>query len=297
MHSNRYEPRIRSVYCFASLYNIRCYRWQSIAYFLFMLLLSPEMDRRGWFCSDGSIRANLDWDVFCNIEVALPAIEIQRKYVAIYEAMLANQRSYERGLDDLRLTCQATIERMRDRYPLHPIGDFIETINEKNIDGLLTLEQGVNIEKRFITPQRSNSNLRGRKIVRKGQFAYCTQLNNENVAIAYRREDDCVVSAVYEVFEIVRPDELVPGYLELWLIRPEFGRYVYWASVGSAYEFLSFESIANYEIPIPPIAIQQSVADIYSCFRRREEIVRALKEKLKDICPVLVRGSIEEASR
>ena len=265
--------------------------------YLAMFFNSCERDRYFWFHTDASVRDGMSWNDFCECAVYLPSISIQRKYSAIYEALLSNHRSYKHGLDDLRLTCQATIEQLHDRYPLHPIGNFIKTINEKNIDGLITLEQGVNIEKRFITPQRSNSNLRGRKIVRKGQFAYCTQLNNENVAIAYRRESDCVVSSVYEVFEIARPDELVPGYLELWLIRPEFGRYVYWASVGSAYEFLSFESIANYEIPIPPIAVQQSVADIYSCFRRREEIARELKEKLKDICPVLIRGSIEEASR
>ena len=35
--------------------------------------------------------------------------------------------------------------------------------NEKNTDGAITLEQGINIDKQFITPQRSNSNLLGRK--------------------------------------------------------------------------------------------------------------------------------------
>ena len=58
------------------------------------------------------------------------------------------------------------------------------------------------IDKVFINPQRSNSDLSSRIIVRKGQFAYCTQLNNENVAIAYRKGDDCVVSTVYNAFEI-----------------------------------------------------------------------------------------------
>lgn len=54
----------------------------------------------------------------------------------------------------------------------------------------------------FITPQRSNSDLSSRIIVRRGQFAYCTQLNNENVAIAYREDEDCVVSPVYNTFAI-----------------------------------------------------------------------------------------------
>jgi len=43
---------------------------------------------------------------------------------------------------------------------------------------------------------------------------------------------------------------LLPEYLLLWLIRPEFGRFVYWASVGSAYEFLQYENLAETKIPI-----------------------------------------------
>ena len=170
-----------------------------------------------------------------------------------YKAMQANQQSYERGLEDLRVACFACIEKMRKEYPLYRIGNYIQPYKEKNSDGVITLEQGINIEKQFITPQRSNSNLTGRKIVRHGQFAYCTQLNNANVAIAYREGEDCVVSSVYDVFEITRKNELLPHYLMLWLIRPEFGRYVYWASEGSAYEFLNYSNLANYQIPVPDI--------------------------------------------
>lgn len=48
-----------------------------------MKFLSKEMDIYGAFCSDGSIRSNLDWEVFCDIEIELPSIEIQQKYVII----------------------------------------------------------------------------------------------------------------------------------------------------------------------------------------------------------------------
>lgn len=43
-------------------------------------------------------------------------------------------------------------------------------------------------------------------------------------------------------------EELIPEYLMLWLIRPEFGRFVYWASEGSAYEFLNYDNLADYLI-------------------------------------------------
>lgn len=100
--------------------------------YFFMLFLSKEKDRLGWFYSDSSIRANLDWEVFCDIELNLPPIPVQRKFVEIYSAMLANQQSYERGLDDLKLVCDAYIEDLRRRMPSTPIGPYISECNERN---------------------------------------------------------------------------------------------------------------------------------------------------------------------
>lgn len=265
--------------------------------YFFLYLKSSEKDRYFWFNTDGSVRDGMSWNDFIDVEIELPSIDIQQKYVDVYNAMLENQKSYERGLDDLKLVCTAHIEKLRKNSHTHKIGDYIRIFNEKNTDGKLTLEQGININKQFINPQRQNSNLTSRKIVKKGMFAYCTQLNNENVAIAYRTEEDCVVSGVYDVFEIVKRSELIPEYLLLWLIRPEFGRYVYWASEGSAYEFLSFDNLANYKIPVPSIDVQKSISNIYKVYKERKEINEKLKSQIKNLCPILIKGSIEEAKR
>lgn len=262
--------------------------------YLFMYFNRPEFDRYSRFNSWGSARETFDWDTMCNIDIELPDLPTQQKYVDIYNAMVANQQNYERGLEDLKLVFTGYVENLRKKETLHRIGDYITPYNEKNTDEAITLEQGINIEKKFITPQRSNSNLQGRKIVRHGQFAYCTQLNNANVAIAYRDGCDCVVSAVYDVFEITRKDELLPEYLLVWLIRPEFGRFVYWASEGSAYEFLNYNNLANYKIPVPSIEIQKAIADIYTAYVTRRQINEQLKKQIKDICPILIRGSLEE---
>lgn len=266
--------------------------------FLFMYFNRPEFDRFSRFNSWGSARETFSWEDFCDIEINLPPIEIQRKYVAIYKAMLENQETYEEVLEDLKLACLGTIENIRkNSRKLYRIGDFIEPFNEKNVDESITLEQGINIDKKFITPHRPNKSLSNRKIVRRGQFAYCTQLNNENVAIAYRDAEDCVVSSVYDIFEITKKEKLLDAYLMLWIIRPEFGRFVYWASEGSAYEFLSYENLSNYRIPIPPIEIQNSIANIYKVYTERKEINEKLKDQIKSICPILIKGAMEEASR
>lgn len=262
--------------------------------YLFMYFNRPEFDRYSRFNSWGSARETFDWDTMCDIDITLPDIATQQKYVDIYKAMVANQQSYERGLEDLKLVFTGYVENLRHSEKLHRIGDYILPYNEKNSDESITLEQGINIQKKFITPQRSNSNLQGRKIVRRGQFAYCTQLNNANVAIAYRDGCDCVVSSVYDVFEITKKDKLLPEYLLIWLIRPEFGRFVYWASEGSAYEFLNYSNLENYMIPIPDIKIQKAITDIYNTYMSRQQIGEYLKAQIKNICPILIKGSLEE---
>lgn len=265
--------------------------------YLYMYFNRPEFDRYSRFNSWGSARETFSWDDMCDIDIELPPLPIQQKYVDVYNSMLANQQSYERGLEDLKIICFSHIEQLRHKGNLKSIGDYIQPYKEKNTDGAIELEQGINIDKKFITPQRSNSNLEGRKIVRHGQFAYCTQLNNENVAIAYRDGCDCVVSSVYDVFEITKKDELLPEYLMLWLIRPEFGRFVYWASEGSAYEFLNYDNLAGYLIPVPSIEEQHSIGDMYLSYVTRKEINEKLKAQIKDLCPILIKGSVEEARK
>ena len=146
----------------------------------FIYFNRPEFDRYSRFNSWGSARETFNWDELCDIDIELPALDIQQKYVEIYKAMLANQQNYERGLDDLKLVCDSYIEELRKDVVCKKIGDFVHPYNVKNVDGEITLEQGINIDKQFITPQRSNDNFYGRKIVRTGHIAYCTQFNSCN---------------------------------------------------------------------------------------------------------------------
>ena len=80
----------------------------------------------------------------------------------------------------------------------------------------------------------------------------------------------------------------------IWLSRSEFGRFVYWASQGTSYEFLSYENLAGYRIPVPSIHVQEAIASIYKCYIRRREINEQLKAQIKNICPILIKGSLEE---
>ena len=265
-------------------------------WYLFIYFNRPEFDRYSRFNSWGSARETFNWEDMCDIDFDLPVLPMQHKFSNIYKAMVANQRSYEHGLGDLKLVCDGYIEELRRKTPCEEIGNFIGQSKETNIDGAISLEQGINIEKKFIAPQRSNENFWGRKIVRTGQIAYCTQLNNENVAVALRTGPDCIVSEVYDVIYIRDQSKLLPEYLMMWLTRREFGRYVYWASQGTSYEFLSYENLAGYKIPVPDIGVQQTIVSIYNTYIRRREINERLKAQIKDICPILIKGSLVEGA-
>ena len=103
------------------------------------MLKSNERDRYFWFHTDSSIRDGMSWEDFCELEISIPPIDIQRKYVAVYHAMLANQQSYERGLEDLKLTCDAYIEGLRRTMPCEKIGTYITQKNNRNMKKTLTL--------------------------------------------------------------------------------------------------------------------------------------------------------------
>lgn len=266
--------------------------------YLFMIFRSKEKDRYGAFLSDGSVRSNLDWDVFCNIELEIPPIAIQRKYVNIYNGLLLNLSTYEAGLEDLKLVCDAFIEKNKKEYKLECLGEFIKQKVVKNTDGIVTVVKGLSTKKEFRDPNsRVNiKELKGYKIVKPNEFAFVQTTDTWKVlAFDYNKNDfDIVVSPVYEVFEITN-DRLMSEYLSLHLRRSEFDRYARYHSWGSARENFTYSDMCDVQIPIPPISIQISIVNLHKVLDNRKSILNALKEKVSEICPILIRGSVNEA--
>ena len=50
------------------------------------------------------------------------------------------------------------------------------------------------------------------------------------------------------------------------------------------------------EIPVPDLDEQISLVNIYNAYALRREINEQLKLQIKDICPILIKGSVEETS-
>lgn len=189
--------------------------------------------------------------------------------------------------------CDGYIEELRRTTTSKKIGEYIIPIDERNYNLDIKLAQGITIAKEFATPKQVADSERSAKIVRKGQFAYnrATTRNGDKISIAYRTGEDCVVSSAYQVFEICKKDKLLPEYLMMWYKRSEFDRYARYMSKGSAHEFFEYDDMCDVQIPIPSIAVQKSIASIYKCYIERQRIATQLREQLKMLCPILIKGA------
>lgn len=265
--------------------------------YLFMYFNRLEWDRQAVFDSWGSSTEVFSWNALCDMEIDLPPLDIQEKYVAVYQAMLDNQKAYENGLEDLKLVCDATIEKLRREIPSEAIGKYIEQIDRRNSDGTVKLAQGVSVDLEFIDAKRVAENFKSGKIVHDGEFAYnkVMKANGTKFPIALRKGETCFISGSYQVFKVSDESKLMSEYLMMWLSRPEIQRYAGYISWGSTRDILQWEILGAIEIPIPDIHIQKSIVDIYNTYITRKEINEKLKQQIKDLCPILIAGAIKEA--
>lgn len=274
--------------------------------YLFMYFNRPEFDRLARYNSWGSARETFAWEDLCDVEIELPSLDIQRKYVAIYEAMLKNQQAYERGLEDLRTSYEVALKAICKSSKYERIESYIEAVDVRNSGNSFGVNKvvGLSINKTLI-PTKANLSgvsLSNYKIVSKYDFVYVpvTSRNGEKISVALNgRDESFITSPINTVFRVKADSiqQLLPEYLMLFFNRSEFDRYARFNSWGSARETFDWNGMLDVTIPLPSLQVQQSIVNLYKTYTLRSEINERLKSQLKDICPVLIKGSIEEASR
>lgn len=265
--------------------------------YMMMWFQRPESDRYGWFISDSSVRASLEWERFCEIQMPIPDIDEQRKFVALYNGLLTNQKTYVNSLADLQLICDSYIESLIKTEESKVLGEYIEQSDERNNDLQVTFLQGVSTNKVLIETKANTNGLsfHNYKVVRTGEFVYVadTSRRGDKIALAMNSAEPCIVSAIYTVFRVVKTSELLPEYLYLWFARPEFDRYARFHSWGSARETFDWADMCNVKLPIPDIKVQEAIVTIYHTLETRKRINEQLKNTIKPLCPVLMKGVVE----
>lgn len=273
-----------------------------ISEYFFLYLKSAERDRYFWFNTDGSVRDGMSWNDFVEVEIDLPPLAIQQKYVDIYNAMLANQKSYERGLEDLKLVCDAYIEDLRRKMPCEAIGAYIEEFNQKNEIGMtVDSVRGIATSKEFINTKANMDgvSLDNYKVVEPGMIAFISDTSRraDKMSLALNQSDEnYLVSSISTVIQ-TDSTKLIPKYLYLFFCRAEFDCYARFHSWGSARETFSFDDMKEVLIPIPDLEIQKCIVEIHEAYVTRKDINEKLKTQIKNICPILIKGSIEEARK
>jgi type I restriction enzyme S subunit len=262
--------------------------------YFYMYLKKLDFDRYAAFCTDSSVRDGLEWSRFCDIEIDVPSLEEQQKVVDVYLAMVANQKAYEKGLEDLKLTCDIYIENLKRDNALTKIGNILEQTKDINNKLEVNFERGLNKEKGFVVPgaMSSNVDLSKRKIVRYNHFVYPAPHFGEQGTIGLYKGEACIMSQMYTTFKVKNEEGVSPDYLYLWFKRKEFMRYAFFSAVDSIRDTFDFEKLCEYEIPIPRTGIQKSIVEVFEVYESRKKINEQLKKQINQICPILIKGSI-----
>lgn len=269
-----------------------------LADYLFLHFKRDEWDREACFQSWGTSTEIFSWDALCDMDIELPPIEIQQKYVDVYNAMIANQQSYERGLDDLKLTCDALIDNYKHKSPKKTVCDILQEVDVRNVNGTTSNVQGINISKQFM-PSVANTNgvdLSKYKLVFKGQFVFSGMQTgrDECIRIAlFDKEEPIIISPAYSVLQL-KDTDVIAEYVMMWFSRNEIDRLGCFMSDASIRTNLDMERFYEIEIPVPEMKIQKAIVDIYNSYKVRRSINEKLKSQIKNICPILIKGSLEE---
>ena len=264
--------------------------------YLYMFFNRSEFDRYARRDSWGSAREYFYYDNICDVEISLPSLAMQQKYVDVYKSMVANQKSYENGLEDLKLALDASLERYKHNTQKVPLYEVTTEIDLRNINMEVSEVDGVNKDKRFMPAVASGEDLSKYKIVKKNQFA-CNLMHvgrDVVVPIALHTDDSSIiVSPAYVVFQI-EDENVLPQYVLMWFSRTETDRNAWFMCDNNIRGGMEKKRFFEMEIPVPSIPEQSALVELFEALSLRRSINEKLKKQIKDICPILIRGSLEE---
>ncbi len=264
--------------------------------YFFMFFNREESDRYGWFISDSSVRANLDWPRFLDIEIPLPSLSEQQKVVNVWKAFREIKEQNEAKAAPLMQLCQSYIQELKHKYPAQEIGPYIEECNERNKNSYYGADDlmGVCSEGTFIKSIANTSGLvfTNYKIVHKGDFAYSNRINVGSIALRY--EDNCIISPSYAVFRIKNEcrDILLNEYLAIWFRRSEFLRATLFFAFGTIKDDFSHREMCRVKMPIPPLDVQRAIVNIYKCANEAKQIAAEADRLSREVCPALLQHII-----
>ena len=270
-----------------------------LADYLFLHFKRDEWDREACFHSWGSSTEVFSWETLCDMELYLPPLPIQQKYVDVYNTMLANQKSYERGLEDLKRICDAYIDKLKHSKGRVPIRNYVVQIDNRNKSNEPYKLKGLNMDNYFIDSIADEHGLifSNYKIVAPNEYGAVLMKVGRDGRLTIARNDskeNYLISPAYYIFKTVN---INADYFMANVNRPEFERRGWFSCDTSARGSLSWEEFLDLTIPNADEREQKIVSELHRVLIIRTKINEKLKKQIKDICPILIKGSIEEGRK
>ena len=168
---------------------------------------------------------------------------------------------------------------------------YIEQSDSKNTQSLYGIEsiKVISTSKGFIDTKANldGVSLSSYKIVPPKYFAFVpdTSRRGDKMALGLNDSDETIlISSIYCVFRIIDLNALLPEYLYLIFLRPEFDRLARYNSWGSAREVFSWDDMCNLEIPLPSLEEQQKVVNAWKACKEIKEQNEAKAAPLMQLC-------------
>lgn len=180
------------------------------------------------------------------------------------------------------------------------IDELVERIDERNSDGKISTLIGVSIDKCFIN---SVANINGTdltkyKIIHRDDFAVSLmQVSRDSkIPIARLKDyDQAIMSPAYPIFRVRDTSVILPEYLEMWFMRPEFDREAAFIAVGGVRGSMPWEEFAKMRLPVPSLGKQHQIVRAYQIVADRIAIKRRINDNLEDAATAIYKEAVKAA--
>ena len=266
--------------------------------YFFMYFNRVESDRYGWFISDSSVRANLDWPRFLDIEFPLPSPGEQQKVVNAWKAFRETKEQNEAKAAPLMQVCQSYIQKAKkNNVDKYRIGNAIKVVDAINKEGYPYDVLGLNNNKVFMPTIASMDtiNTNKYKVIKKGEFAFSGMQTGRDKCISialYDKDFPALISPAYTTFILDENEPILPEYFMMIFKNPEMDRLGWFYSDSSVRANLDWDRFIDIEIPLLPIELQQAIVNIYKCANEAKQIAEEADRLSREVCPVLLQHVI-----
>ena len=231
-------------------------------------------------CSRGTAQLHIDLDTLLSLQIPLPSLERQQQIVESIDGFTQLAHHEEQALKMLEKQVMFFVKEMGRGQPRVKLGDIIE------------LETGTYITKK--TSEEGLYPVYGGG----GVSSYISQFNRENkFVIAKDGVSEICARFVHDKFFLnhhgwtfrIKKECAEYKYIGNWLLDNQPS--IYALAVGTAQKGINQKAFMSLEIPLPPLAEQQTLQSDFEEIQHKHAKIDEYKKKAQDAIKRLIPGA------